>query len=251
MHKGEVVIGDRNFYLTVYRCGYNYRLIGQDNVNNQVYDGDVLKPQVVEILAEHNATITGTTVADKQSMIQLWQHQKVTKYIISRLGLAKVITSVTNELGAKKSDTRLALVVLPTAKGRFKGIEERTNLRRFLRDQSSVIERIEKREAAKAAALAHEKKYEKYMSTGGSVSGSVDTASPSRQSTAAAGSHSGLNTATSGARTTTSIFAVSPSKSTTTALSRTAGAGGSSGPNTPQAGRGTASLLSRNTLSFR
>ena len=58
-----------------------------------------------------------------------------------------MITPVTRELGIGKRDTKLALVLLKTAKGR--GIQHVNNLKRILSDQSEHYERYRKVEVYK------------------------------------------------------------------------------------------------------
>lgn len=151
MIRRGVEISNRHMMLVVYRCGNNYKVMGEDLLNNLRYDGQVYAPEIKEVLEEYNikveARLGKDTVAAKAEKVNIWQQEKVAEFIANNLSLTQMITPVTRELGIGKRDTKLALVLLKTAKGR--GIQHVNNLKRILSDQAEHYERYHKIEVYK------------------------------------------------------------------------------------------------------
>jgi hypothetical protein len=100
-HGRGVQIGDIKFTLKMFRSGTNYRLEGIDLMRGVVYEGAVYTPEVLRLIHDHNAGISGTTLYANSQRIQPWQHERVTELIISNLGLMPKITALTTQLGAR------------------------------------------------------------------------------------------------------------------------------------------------------
>ena len=58
------------------------------------FEGEVLKDQVQLLISTHNAAIPGSTLADRQRRIGIWQHERVVDLIVSNLGLTSKIYGV-------------------------------------------------------------------------------------------------------------------------------------------------------------
>ena len=146
MMRRGVEISDRKMVLVVYRCGNNYKVLGEDLLNNLRYDGHVYAPEVKELLDEHNYKIEERlgkdTPAAKAEKVNIWQQGKVAEFISNNLALTQMIIPVTRELGIGKRDTKLCLVLLKTAHGR--GIQHNSNLKRILDDRNIIMKDIKR-----------------------------------------------------------------------------------------------------------
>jgi hypothetical protein len=49
----SVKIGQRSFTVVVYRCGFNYRLVGFDLIRNRIYEGSVFQQEVQAMLDKY------------------------------------------------------------------------------------------------------------------------------------------------------------------------------------------------------
>jgi hypothetical protein len=65
-----------------------------DAIRCSDYEGEVLRDEVLSLIEAHNAVIKGTTLADRQQRIGIWQHERVVALIISNLGLVPKIRTV-------------------------------------------------------------------------------------------------------------------------------------------------------------
>ena len=90
----SVTVGELSFFLKVFRCGDNYLLKGVDAVRVREYEGEVRADEVRALIAEHNEKFPGSTLADRQKRIGAWQHERVVDLLISNLGFAPKIVSV-------------------------------------------------------------------------------------------------------------------------------------------------------------
>lgn len=114
-----VKVLDRTFMLRVFRCGCNYRLEGLDMLRGMNYEGICYQQELRTLLSEYNEQVVDSLNGDRLSLvskgrqIQIWQHDKVTEYIVSHLQLAHRDNPVTNLLGANKlsNGSDLCLVV--------------------------------------------------------------------------------------------------------------------------------------------
>ena len=148
MLRRGVEISERRMMLVIYRCGSNYKCLGEDLLNNLRYDGHVYAPDIPRILEDHNNEVyarLGDTTAAKEEKVNVWQHEKVAEVIAKTLSLTKVIQPVTRDLGLAKRDTKLALVPLKTAKGY--GVQDHTRLERYLLDEEPIYQRYKRSEA--------------------------------------------------------------------------------------------------------
>jgi hypothetical protein len=155
MLRRGVEISGRRVTLVIYRCGNNYKCLGEDLLNNLRYDGHVYAPELPAILDDHNREVfarLGDTPAAKAEKVSIWQHEKVADAIANVLALTKMIMPVTRELGIGKRDTKMCLVPVKTAVGH--GILDNTKLERFLEDQEHVYRRFKKTEAYKEKVRA-------------------------------------------------------------------------------------------------
>ena len=92
--------------------------------------------------------------------MNLWQHERVAEIIANNLALTKMITPATRELGIGKRDTKMALVLLKTAKG--VGLQDSGgNLKRVLGDQQHIYDRYVKVSAYKDKVRAEKVEKEK------------------------------------------------------------------------------------------
>ena len=110
-----MIISGYKVTLVIYRCGMNYRLLAQNFLRNEEYQGQIYKPDILELLDAYNQQYAGPSLTMKQSRIMPWQHDRVVKLISTKLAIIEKITSVTRELGAGKSSSRLAVVLRYTA----------------------------------------------------------------------------------------------------------------------------------------
>ena len=153
MCRRSVRLDDLFITLVVTRCGDNYRLFGNDQINNCIYEGHVYRAQVVDMLDAYNALFTGSSLADKQQRIQLWHHKRVVDLMVPQLRLTTYITAATKETNnlVKTSTSNLQLVLLGSTRG--PGIQQKTGPgieSRVLQDQLPVIEKYNKIQQAKA-----------------------------------------------------------------------------------------------------
>ena len=65
-----------------------------DIIGCSEFEGEVLKDQLQLLISAHNATIPGSTLADRQRRIGIWQYERVVDLIISNLGLTSKIHEV-------------------------------------------------------------------------------------------------------------------------------------------------------------
>eukprot|EP01033_Poteriospumella_lacustris_P008763 gene8763-6300_t len=109
----------RRFMLKIFRCGFNYRLEGFDMIRGFTYHGHVHKPELLVQLQQYNEDVIAqfrgdrTSLASKQAQINLWQHDKVVRYIVDHLQLVHRIYGGTNAMGGSLEDNNndLYLVV--------------------------------------------------------------------------------------------------------------------------------------------
>jgi hypothetical protein len=107
-----VQIGEFKFTLKVYRSGTNYRLEGVDLMRGVVYEGAVYTPEVLKLIQQHNATITGTTLQANSQRIMPWQHERVTELLIGNLGMMRKTQSVTTQLGARAASQPVQYILV-------------------------------------------------------------------------------------------------------------------------------------------
>lgn len=127
--------------LVITRCGDNYRLIGNDLLNDVVYEGHVYRSETIQMLNKYNAQFPGETLHDKQQRIQLWHYARVAELMSTQIGMTTYIKAATNDMGnnTKKSTTNKVLVLMKNPIG--PGIQQSQSLGRILQDQAGVIDR--------------------------------------------------------------------------------------------------------------
>lgn len=107
----SVNVGDRRFFLRIFRCGNNYRLQGTDMLRGAQYHGVVYAPELSQLVDEYNAA--------KNEKLRVWQYDQLMEYMLTHLALVNKITGGTNALGASSHDTDLILIVSNKLKGVF------------------------------------------------------------------------------------------------------------------------------------
>lgn len=151
MIRRGIVLEGLRITLVIHRCGLNYKLLGQDLINNCEYHGNVWQEEVDAFLEDYNKQFTGTTLAEQQKRVMPWQHPRVAELIAEHIALTTKITTVTTQFGAVSKRSEMQLVFMDKAKGR--GIEQWTGLNRGLKDTAFSVmrklKRIEDREQRK------------------------------------------------------------------------------------------------------
>lgn len=110
----------RRFMLKIFRCGFNYRLEGFDMIRGFTYHGHVHKPELIVQLQQYNEDVIArlhgdrTSLASKQAQINLWQHDKVVRYIVDHLQLVHRIYGGTNGMGGSLEDNNNDLYLVVT-----------------------------------------------------------------------------------------------------------------------------------------
>jgi hypothetical protein len=136
-----IEINGMTVMVVIYRCENNYRICGQDLVSNAVYDCFLYTQEVIQLCNEHNQLIPGDTVADRQRYLKVWQHDRVSEYILRKIRLVKRITPLTRELGAAKHDSNLELVLFDQGNPNIRNLNDKADLRRGLYDQRDISKR--------------------------------------------------------------------------------------------------------------
>jgi hypothetical protein len=136
-----IEINGMTVMVVIYRCENNYRICGQDLVSNAVYDCFLYTQEVIQLCNEHNQLIPGDTVADRQRYLKVWQHDRVSEYILRKIRLVKRITPLTRELGAAKHDSNLELVLFDQGNPNIRNLHDKADLRRGLYDQRDISKR--------------------------------------------------------------------------------------------------------------
>ncbi len=146
MTRRSVKFGDVNFQLIIYRCGFQYRLRGYNLLTNEIYEGNVFQQEVQQLCDDFNRKITGTSIADERKKISPWSYHKVTEMLISNMGIAEVMPSVSTNLGGMPGTAKMSyiLVMRPYATQDTPGISKIKNLRRVLKDTCQVVEKLNK-----------------------------------------------------------------------------------------------------------
>jgi hypothetical protein len=98
-----VQVGAFQFTLKIYRSGTNYRLEGIDLLRGVTYEGTCYTAEVLRLIAEHNAPITGSSVHANSRRIMPWQHDRVVELLVANLGMMQTIQPLTTQLGAAPS----------------------------------------------------------------------------------------------------------------------------------------------------
>ena len=147
MLRKNVLLGDLEFIVVVYRCGFQYRLRGYNLVKNAIYEGNVFQEEVELLCREFNDKITGKTVADERRKISPWNYHKVTELMITLLGIAEATPVLTTNLGGIPESggrKQYALIMRPYATAETPGLTKIKNLSRVLKDTAPVVEKFEK-----------------------------------------------------------------------------------------------------------
>ncbi len=146
----------RDTVIQVYRCGNNYRLVGQDTGSNALYECFCYSAEVEIHLADHNSSLPTHTIAQRHLLVRLWQHERVSEVLLSRLRLIPRLIPLTRELGANKIDTMLELVLLPSASLSTRCLTNTTHQQRTLWDQQGIMVQYNKllQKASKVALAA-------------------------------------------------------------------------------------------------
>ena len=151
MIRRGIILEGLRITLVIHRCGLNYKLCGQDLINNCEYHGNVWQQEIDAFLEEYNKQFTGTTRVELQRRVMPWQHPRVAELIAEHISLTTKITTVTTQLGATSKSSEKQLVFMDKAEGR--GIEQWSDLNRGLKDTAAPImkklKRIENREKRK------------------------------------------------------------------------------------------------------
>lgn len=89
------------FTLTVWRCGFNYKLVGRQRKGRKkmMCEGYVYRDGLERLLRAHNDTIVCRTKDDRNKLIRAWHHERVTEFLVESIGIASPMTPVTNQLG--------------------------------------------------------------------------------------------------------------------------------------------------------
>ena len=147
MARRAVEVGALKFTLIVYRCGDQYKLLGYDLLQVDLYEGIVLQDEVQRLCDEYNSKLVGTALQIERQRIAPKSIQKVTELLISNLGVARAIPSSTTTLGGipEHADRKkYILVIKPFATASVPGISAIHNLGRVLKDTQGVVEKYEK-----------------------------------------------------------------------------------------------------------
>ena len=152
MIRRGVILDELRITLIIYRCGLNYRVLGQDHINNCEYHGNVWQQEVDEFLEIYNSQFSGNSIAAKQQRVMPWQHMRVAELILGNLSLTSKIPTATKEFGAGSKRGIKALVFMKSAPG--PGIGQTSGLQRGLKDTLPVLKKLERIEQRKQAELA-------------------------------------------------------------------------------------------------
>jgi len=153
MTRRTVEVGALKFTLIVYRCGNQYKLLGYDLLQVELYEGIVLQGEVQALCNAHNCALTGTALQVDRARIAPKSYQKVTELIVHNLGVARAMSGATTTLGAipEHSERRKYILVMkPYATVDVPGIAAIRNLGRVLKDTQGVVQKYEKMLAREA-----------------------------------------------------------------------------------------------------
>ena len=102
-------VDDLEFSLTVWRCGFNYKLVGRQRkgAKKMVCEGYVYRDELERLLRTHNDAIVCRTKDDRNKLIRAWHHERVTDFLVESIGIVSPMTRVTNQLG-----NQLLLIVM-------------------------------------------------------------------------------------------------------------------------------------------
>lgn len=137
----SVLINNMTIVVAIYRCGHNYKINGQDIVNNALFECYCYQPEVEFILEEFNKKFPNRTVADRANHVRLWQYSRVCEVLLAKVRIIRRVTPLTRELGASRQGNNMEFVLFEKGLPSIRNLGDTKDLDRALNDQRDALRR--------------------------------------------------------------------------------------------------------------